>query len=86
MSAPTLGRLWALRATGPFCHSGKAKSLDWGRRENHQSLDPEVSRCPLRRTVPSSEENVTAVIFQKERGSHDPTWGRFQLGCGGSWA
>ena len=61
MSAPTLGRSWALRVAGPFCRSGRVELLVWGHRENCQTVDPKVSRCPLRRTVLSSEKTVTAV-------------------------
>ena len=65
MSALKLGRSWALRATGPFYHCGRVKSLVWGRRENRQSLAPDVLRCPFRRTVLSSEKTVTAFFFKK---------------------
>ena len=54
-----------MRATGLCYHIGRAELLVWGRRENLQSLAPEASQCPLRRTVPSSEENVTAVFSKR---------------------
>ena len=67
MSAPTMGRLWALKATGPCCHIRRAELLVWGRRENLQSLAPEASRCPHRRMVLVSEKNVTAMFSKRTR-------------------
>ena len=59
---PTVGRLLALRETGPVGHCSRTVLLGWSKKRH--SLALKVLECPLRRTVLSLEITVMAVSLK----------------------